>query len=259
MRGRVIGVLTGLLAAVLATAARGEDFAVTDNSDTGAGTLRWAITQSNQKGGKVNRIHFAFEARAGGRIDLQGLLPAVTSPVIIDGGPGGVVVNGQSLPGAGLRVGPGGARSEIRSLTVTGFGDFAGPVPGIGVSVEADSVKVVSCTIVGNSSAGIWVAGRSASIEGNQIGVDGAGAAAGNGTGVVITPAGRGALVSGNVVSGNVGAGLLLLGASGTRISGNDIGTDRAGTARLGNGGDGVACRPWRDPSRGSPAASGTS
>src|SRR4051812_2377517 len=59
-------------------------FTVTDPGDSGPGTLRAVITQSNADSGQPNSIQFSLDA--GHRtIALASPLPAVTTPVTIDG------------------------------------------------------------------------------------------------------------------------------------------------------------------------------
>lgn len=111
-----------------------------------------------------------------------------------------------------------------------------------------------------NNVTGIFAAGNRDYILGNNIGVDGGGVAAPNGTGVLlaaeattignvgpapvgssrrISPAGGGA-IPGNVISGNTGNGISVGSGSDNVIVGNFIGTNAAGTAAVPNGGHGV-------------------
>src|SRR3954471_15548394 len=79
----ILGLLLGLLAA---QAARAATFTVTTTNDTGAGSLRQAITDANATDG-VDTIQFAItDPPAGVRtITPATALPPITRPVIIDG------------------------------------------------------------------------------------------------------------------------------------------------------------------------------
>src|SRR5437879_6637928 len=79
----ILGLLLGLLPV---QAARAATFTVTTTNDTGAGSLRQAITDANATDG-VDTIQFAItDPPAGVRtITPASSLPFITTPVIIDG------------------------------------------------------------------------------------------------------------------------------------------------------------------------------
>ncbi len=124
---------------------------------------------------------------------------------------------------------------------------------GVIVGSNANNVKVggpVSAdrnVISGNTGDGVELAGFSALVQGNYIGVNAAGTGAlGNGTqasfgnsGITVFY-GPGDVISHNVISTNAYDGIDLDGSGGTTIQGNDIGTNAAGTAALGNTNDGI-------------------
>lgn len=242
-----IGLLV-FLAVASAVRVMADDLVVTDNSDTGTGTLRWAIETANSKPEKGNRIRFALPSQGSNVIGLEAPLPAITGRLAIVAEPGEAELNGRGWTGTGLRFAPGSAGSEVRGLVVRGFGDFAGPLAGIGVTIEADSVALVDCSLVDNSTCGVWVAGVWARIENNRVGLDAKGSCAGNGVGIIVSTPGIGATIRGNEIGCGRGAGILLLGVSGARVHGNWVGTDRSGSAGKGNGGSGISCQGWRDP-----------
>jgi hypothetical protein len=115
--------------------------------------------------------------------------------------------------------------------------------------------------ISGNGASGVRLVGTGATIKGNLIGTDAAGAravpngqapAAANRHGITIEPVGSlagthniGGLASGerNVISANHGAGISAVDSTSIRIENNFIGTDLAGAADLGNAGDGITLR----------------
>jgi hypothetical protein len=211
-------------------------FDVTNTNDTGAGSLRQAITDANNHPGS-DLIDFII-GKTVETISIGANLPTITDPVTIDGTPQSAANNGQIIqvsgPGAGagvigFRVGTGGSGTIIRGLVINSFG---------GNAIEFD--------VGGNT------------VEGSFIGTDtaGANAANGNGNGIFInnsanntiggtsTPgfaAGAGNLISGNGSAAN-GDGILIQGANATGnvIKGNFIGTVLAGTSALGNQQQGI-------------------
>src|SRR5215468_75891 len=59
-------------------------FTVTNNSDSGAGSLRQAITDANNHAG-LDRIEFNIPGAGVHTITLASALPTITGPVVIDG------------------------------------------------------------------------------------------------------------------------------------------------------------------------------
>ena len=204
-------------------------FTVINANDSGAGSLRQAITSANGMAG-TDTINFAIPGGANQTINLLSALPNITQAVTIDGttqNPGSatppIELNGASAGGfaIGLNVALGIGNSTLRGLVINRF-----------------------------DSNGISLSGSNSIVEGNFIGTNAAGTGGlGNGdTGVLINAPGAGDRIGGttaaarNVISANVGAGVLvLLGtAMDHLIQGNFIGTDAAGALGLGNVGDGV-------------------
>lgn len=121
-------------------------------------------------------------------------------------------------------------------------------VLGDGIEIyRADGVLVQENESSGNLLAGLRIESANRTrVLGNRIGIDNAGNALPNGTGIVVGNAvgtvigGPGAL-GGNLISGNAGDGILLdAGARGATIVSNTIGTNRAMTASLNNLGNGI-------------------
>jgi hypothetical protein len=215
---------------------------VTNTNDTGPGSLRQAILDSNSSVGVLDTINFNIAGAGVHTIAPTSALPAITDPVTIDGytQPGAsantvavgdnavllIELNGTSAGSSGLTITGGG--STIRGLVINRFG-----------SQFTDS--------------GIFLQSDNNVIAGNFIGIDPAGSVElGNFSGVRVatgannliggtTPAAR------NVISGN-GATQFSLGnvlvnkiflskdlaPAGTIIRGNYIGTNAAGTAAFG-------------------------
>ena len=195
-------------------------------SSGGVCTLRAAIQEANALAG-ADTIHFAI-ASGVQTIDVGSALPAITSPVSIDGwtqpgfaGSPLVVVRGGS--GNGLTITGGG--SLVRGLVIGGFS-------GNGVALSGAGGNV---------------------LEGNYIGTNAAGTAAdGNGNAGVLIGGSSNNRVGGparaqrNVISGNTGKGNeggieIDGGATGNVIQGNFIGSDVTGIVPMGNQGRGVA------------------
>ncbi len=199
---------------------------VTSLASSGRGTLRTAIIVANAASrGRPTIIRFSVR----GVISLASALPAISAAVIIDGtsaprhvrgGPPVVEVNCRGR--AGLRFAPGSAGSQLLGLAVD----------------NADG-------------AGVTLAARSITLNGDYIGLDLAGRPAGNrGAGVYASAASTGDLIGlnktrasgvvANVISGNRGNGITLAGSSGDTLVSNRIGTNARGLRRAANGGNGI-------------------
>jgi parallel beta-helix repeat protein len=199
---------------------------VSSLSDIGVGSLRAAINTANAApAGSSTLINFGVN----GTIILAGPLPAIarkvtidatTAPAHVSGGPPVVALDFNGNPGLLFAAGSGG--SQLLGVAVDN-------ASGNGVTLDAGSVT----------------------LNGNYIGLNLAGAAAGNGAdGVYISPASarnliglnttRASGVVANVISGNRGSGIVLAGSSANTVVANRIGTNAAGTSAIANGGDGI-------------------
>ena len=127
MRGLVV-----LLSLAFAPAAFANEFTVTSNGDSGGGTLRQAILDSNANVAVVNTIDFDLPPSAS-VINLTSELPSITDGVVIDGTLSGAT-NGVQNPRIDGRIGPdtvlstgiqfniaSAAQAQIRGLTITRF------------------------------------------------------------------------------------------------------------------------------------------
>ena len=137
-RVRRLGVVA--LAAVLGLASAGADaatFSVTTTTDSGAGSLRQAITDANAGPGP-DTIDFAIGA-VGSQQTIQptSALPSITDPVIIDGwsqggpghtGPPLIELSGALTGGSAyaLRITAGG--TTVRGLTINGYPSGTGVI-----------------------------------------------------------------------------------------------------------------------------------
>lgn len=111
--------------------------------------------------------------------------------------------------------------------------------------------------IVSNSTGGIYLYDSLFNtIQGNLIGIDINGSAAGNHLGVILNDSdyntvGGSETGAGNIISGNTLSGILIAGGAGNAIVHNRIGTTVDGTAAMGNGDVGVAICSGYTPSGG--------
>jgi autotransporter-associated beta strand protein len=241
------GATQGLLAVwgagtFLATAATAADFTVSNTNDSGAGSLRQAIINSNAAGGS-NTINFATS----GTVTLASDLPAITSSVSIAG-------NGATLDGAnahrGLFVYSGTVAIQniiIQNATATGGrgGDGNGAGGGgaglggavfvaAGASVTGFNVSVVNNKAVGGAGGTFNLnfgggGGGGLGGDGGQSGQNPEGTGGGGGIGRVASGGASGSNGAAGIVAGQPGGGAGALGNAGT-----------GGTAGGGGGGGGV-------------------
>ncbi len=199
-------------------------YIVANTADSGLGSLRQAIIDSNTNGGS-NTIDFDIPGTGVQAISLLSALPSITVPVLIDGTtqPGYTTAPLIDLDGTsagtgadGLVLAAGSAGSTIRGLVINNF-TYAG----------------ISITTTGNT------------VQSSYIGTNAAGTAAGSQPmtyGVLVTAAnntiGGATAGTGNLISGNTSYGVEITGsaATGNVVEGNLIGTNAAGTAALANG-----------------------
>ena len=107
-------------------------FSVTTTADSGPGSLRQAILDSNTATGGTNTIDFAIPGQGVQTISPLSPLPAITNPVLIDGfsqpgyagtplielsGSQAGIANGLTITGSGV---------TVRGLDINGFAEGAG-------------------------------------------------------------------------------------------------------------------------------------
>jgi Right handed beta helix region/Calx-beta domain/IPTL-CTERM motif len=215
-----------LCLAIGAPAAFGATFTVTTTADSGAGSLRQAITDANALPG-ADQIHFNIGGGGPQTITVLSALPVITDTVVIDGttqpGFGGtpiVTLDGNGLDADALRL-ESPAPSTIRGLVIIDF-VFAIRIAGAGGTVAGNYLGVdASGTGAAGNSFGIWVQdntgpaiiGGASPGDGNVI--------SGNFHGIALMGRSDGAPSLGNVVQGNI-IGLTASGAT-------DLGNDSAG------------------------------
>ena len=199
-------------------------FTVTSTADTTAmGTLRWAITQSNETTGP-NTINFDITDPTGCllEIELASPLPAVTNPVNI---------NGLSQPGSS-------GTSPLIQIDGTGAGSGA-----VGITIDksasgtATTPTLVSGLEITDFAAGGVYVNDASYIDLNAlfVGVQAEGYEPGT-TGTYVSEAntnygvefsqGTSDMLSSSDVSANQGPGVIVSDTSHAQLSGNFIGTD---------------------------------
>ena len=209
--------------------------AVTTTADSGQGSLRQAILDSNAFTGATNTIDFAIPGSGVQTIAPLSPLPVITDPVSIDG---------DSQPGY----------SGTPLIEISGS-EAAG---GDGLTIIGPDVTVRGLDINGFAAgAGIHITGAGATgnwIYGNFLGTDPTGTRAlPNQEGVAIDAGasdntigtngpGVDDAAEQNILSGNVFAGVWITGqgTSGNIVAGNLIGSDLTGAAVLGNARSGI-------------------
>jgi hypothetical protein len=192
-------------------------FTVTTTNDTGAGSLRAAITSANAAGG-ADVINFNIGAGGLQTITLNTALPQITEAVTIDGttqagwtaGTPLIELNGTNVTsGFGL---------DISGLIINRFGSH-------GIFIRQGNGHVVSGNFIGTDAAGnadLGNGGNGIQIEADNVLIGGT------------------TLADRNVISGNAGHGIEVNLASDTRIEGNYIGTNKDGNSAIGNSQDGI-------------------
>ena len=242
VRGAASTSLFALLLALIAAPASANTYTVTNTADSGANSLRQAITDANGNSG-LDTIEFNINTSSDSgctgtpkvcTIQPATALPTITSPVLIDGytqtdaSPNTMAVGDDAkilieidanrAAGAVLKVsGSGATGSIIRGLAITNFAGY-----GIQISGGADDVAITG-NFIGTDAAGTSANSPPASID---IYVNGAGSSA---DGTVIggtSPADR------NIVAA-AGNGILMETATNCTIQGNYVGLDRSGEVAL--------------------------
>jgi len=199
-------------------------FLVTNTNDSGAGSLRQAISDSNASPATSpgqNEIDFSIGATGPQTINVATPLPVVTAPVYL---------NATSQPGY----------TSAPLIEINGYG----------LSIRAGNTTVRGFDIQSqNQGALITLAGGSNDvIQANYLGIDITGTtAAGNGQyGIYVNDTANNTIggttsAQRNVISGNTAnansPGIFIFGADAKNnvIEGNYIGTNAAGTAAVGN------------------------
>ncbi|CAN5547219.1 hypothetical protein BH10ACI3_BH10ACI3_16850 [soil metagenome] len=190
-------------------------FVVKNTNDSGAGSLRNAITTANTTPG-IQTISFNMPGTAPFTIVAATGLPSITEPLIIDGtsqpgfaGSPVIEIDGSStIKEAGFNITGGG--STIRGLVINRFL--------IGIAIDTGTGNVIAGNYIGTDTAGALSRPNSVGIfvqsDNNVIG----------GT----------AVADRNVISGNLTAGLSIRGSNNS-VKGNFIGRNASNTSSVAN------------------------
>ncbi len=254
IRSRFLPVLIAVLSAALVPteAARAATFTVTTTADSGAGSLRAAITSANATT-TPDLIQFNIPGTGPFTLTPASALPTISQPLTIDG---------YSQPGAAANTLDEGDNAVI---LIRIDGAAAGSTTSGLAACARVTVKGLSITgflqhgvVIGADASGSLCPGvpSGSSVNGNFIGLrpDGVTAAGNRFDGVLLfaasaivggsTPAERNVVSSNGTVGGSAtssfGIQVNEVSASGTVIQGNYIGTDASGTLDRGNRGEGV-------------------
>jgi hypothetical protein len=233
MRARLLGLaLTALAAGSLSAAT----FTVTNTNDSGAGSLRQAITDANAAAG-LDTIAFNVSGAGcdgGGvcTITPASQLPNVSSPVLIDG---------YTQPGAQPNTNAEGALNTVLKIVLSGATIQA---TGLGFTTGADASTVRGLVLNGGWSYAIAFefAGTGGSVRGCFIGTDAAGTAVPSphnvrGIDASYSPgftAGGPSPADRNLISGNAQSGITCYHVANPLVQGNLVGTDKSGAAVFG-------------------------
>lgn len=202
-------------------------FTVTTTADSGAGSLRAAITSANLDA-VADSIVFNLAGPGVHTIQLQQALPTITNPLTIDG---------TTEPGfTGVPV------VELDGTATIGAN-------GLFITAAGVSVKGLIIGNFDNSAISVAATGSNFTVQGCWLGVDATATIAhpNGGSGLFISA--PGAVIGGatalmrNVIAGNGGSGIFLNGASATGavIKGNYIGTNQFASLEIPNGGYGIS------------------
>lgn len=215
--------ILALMGLALVGRAGAATFTVTNTNNAGTGSLRTAIQGANATSA-ADTIRFAIPGAGGHMISVTSPLPAIAHPLVI---------NGQSQPG-------------YNGVPLVQLDNGAGP-GAIGFDVSAGPSKVLGLSITRFLIGVRLQTGDANAVAGDWIGLDTSGAAAGNGTGLVIKSGSASNTIGGttgslrNIVSGNqLGIQLTGSGVTGNTLIGNCIGLGAACTDAVPNAGNGL-------------------
>jgi len=207
----------------------GETYVVTHTQDSGPGSLRQAILDSNAHPTSGNQIEFNIPGDRVQVIQPATALPEITTAVTVDG---------YTQPGARANTRADGNDAVIRI-------HLDAPPAGVGSGLTvSDSGSVLRGLSISGFAPGITLRGTNNTVAGCWIGLGPDGSERPNFQGLLLD-LGRANIVGGsapadrNVISGNRGGGIRIL-APESVVAGNFIGTDPSGRSLRPSEGAGV-------------------
>lgn len=200
-------------------------FTVINTNNSGAGSLRQAIIDSNTAGGS-NIINFNIPGAGPFVISPTSALPTITTTVTIDG-----------------TTQPGFVNTPIIELDGSSSGFSLGGL--VVFNLNSNNSVVRGLVIRNFNQAGILIIQSNNNlIENNFIGTDITGTIAhGNGTHGIFLIASNGTIIGGtnkNLISANFYSGISVNGSNNVQTNNNFIGTDITGNTALGNARHGI-------------------
>jgi hypothetical protein len=211
---------------------------VTNTNDSGAGSLREALSSASAG----DTIAFAIPGAGVQTIIPQSPLPALPNSVIIDGytQSGSSAATGSTAATLLIEIDGENAGNSVNGLELSGNNTVRGLVinrfDGSGIRINSSNGNVVEGNIIGLNAAGTAARGNGAVQGGFGIFIN-----AGSNNTIGGTTAAARNIISGNGNSSGWSGGILLTtGSSGNLMQGNYIGTDISGTAALGNVSQGI-------------------
>ena len=124
-----------------ASPAQAATFTVTNPHDSGAGSLRQAITDANSA---VGADTIAFDVS--GTITLASDLPAITDPLTIDASGGGVVLDGAGTASVGLDVSDNFVQFSVLGLTIQNIAGRGIVIATCDIDATIDGVTIADVT-----------------------------------------------------------------------------------------------------------------
>ena len=217
-----------LLLALTVVPAWTDAFVVDSTADSGAGSLRQAILDSNGVTGP-NTISFDIDPGPY-TISPASELPAITVPVTIDG---------YTQPGSSVNTA---ANTDNAVINIVIDGSLAGALAN-GLTLQASDCTITGLQIWGFLGYDIKIDNDANTVAGCFLGTDGTNAAAAQGqTGVYVNTCadnviGGTVLADRNVISGHTDDGVKIVGAgaTGNQVLGNFIGIQDDGATALPN------------------------
>ncbi len=231
-----------LVLALQATSAFAATFTVTNTNDSGAGSLRDAITAANAAAG-ADTIAFNVSGAGCDGSGLCTIAPDSQLPSLGDA----VLVDGYTQPGASPNTNATGAINAVLKIVVSGVN-----IPGAqGFNVQGTGATIRGLVVNGGFSYTFSLSGANGKVQGCFVGTDVTGSTAVPNTRGVYSN-GPGSTVGGplpadrNLIAGNQAQDIWSENTPNLTIQGNLVGTDKSGAALIGAFSGGLVVSPAR-------------